>query len=262
MTREYWEVTPLQKAGEEPKIYWVSGTMAAVQAACAEGLASFVRIEATKPIPNSDIDYALPADFEEFSEELCVSRHEAQLDAQKRPELYRPKDFKIDSTEPGDIQNKFSVGFAIDINRMQVALIRKNRPKWQRGQLNGVGGHQKVNESPVGCMRREALEEIGLDLPESGQWQQFHYERHTSGNCLSFFVAQVDDLATKVKTMTDEMVEIVDIRAMLLSSSLVYASDGIDHLGRPGSNYVYNLGYLIPMAVTWLLNPEHQYLEG
>ena len=33
------------------------------------------------------------------------------------------------------------VGFAFTEDRRSVILIRKNRPEWQAGRLNGVGGH-------------------------------------------------------------------------------------------------------------------------
>ena len=45
-----------------------------------------------------------------------------------------------------------------------VWLIRKNRPTWQRGKLNGIGGHVEPDESPLRAMRREFREEAGLDI--------------------------------------------------------------------------------------------------
>jgi len=169
--------------------------------------------------------------------------------------------------EHNDIPNRFSIGFPIDLERMEVALVRKKRgPIFNVGRLNGCGGHIKVGESAVGAMRREANEELGLWLPASGQWQQFHYERRIgNGNCLSFFVANVPDVRNKAKKMTDEDVEIVSIKVMLqLMSGIAPVTgganpDAIATLGRDGSAFVYNLGYLIPMAVCWLLNPEHAY---
>jgi hypothetical protein len=35
---------------------------------------------------------------------------------------------------------EYVVGFAFDTDG-RVALIRKNRPEWQAGRLNGIGGH-------------------------------------------------------------------------------------------------------------------------
>lgn len=166
--------------------------------------------------------------------------------------------------ENDDHPKKFSVGFAIDLDLLEVALIRKLRgPSFIIGKLNGCGGHMKLGESPVGGIRREAFEELGLWLPESGQWQQFQAERRCSnGYGLWFFAANVQDLRKKVKTKTDERVEIVSIPEMLqeMAGYGKYGSgDQIENLGSNGSKYVYNLGYLIPMAVSWLRNPEHHY---
>ena len=49
-----------------------------------------------------------------------------------------------------------------------VLLIRKNRPVWQKGWLNGVGGGINPGETPAAAMDREFTEEAGLaQLPWS-----------------------------------------------------------------------------------------------
>lgn len=55
------------------------------------------------------------------------------------------------------------LGFALDLPNQQVLLIRKNRPDWQAGKLNGVGGHMEGGDggSTRAAMRREFLEETG-----------------------------------------------------------------------------------------------------
>lgn len=78
----------------------------------------------------------------------------------------------------------YVVGFAFfDMaSYFKVLLTKKNRPPWQEGKLNGLGG--KINvpesiplkdffsnkelhvESPTQAMRREFTEESGLDIPE------------------------------------------------------------------------------------------------
>lgn len=49
-----------------------------------------------------------------------------------------------------------------------VLLIRKNKPEWQKGKLNGVGGKVESDESPPHAMRREFEEEVGLNIED---WQ-------------------------------------------------------------------------------------------
>ena len=60
-------------------------------------------------------------------------------------------------------------GFLFSPDRSRVLLIRKRRPAWQAGRLNGVGGKVEAGEALYHAMRREFREEAGLDLPES-QW--------------------------------------------------------------------------------------------
>lgn len=60
----------------------------------------------------------------------------------------------------------YVLGFVFDVEDPDlVVLIRKDRPEWQAGLLNGVGGKvewERSRESPYTCMVREAQEEIGL----------------------------------------------------------------------------------------------------
>jgi 8-oxo-dGTP diphosphatase len=67
---------------------------------------------------------------------------------------------------------KFCLGFAFDAAGKHVLLIRKNRPTWQRGSLNGVGGHVERNESFHAAMAREFREETGVETYESN-WKHF-----------------------------------------------------------------------------------------
>lgn len=53
-------------------------------------------------------------------------------------------------------------GFYFDHTLQQVVLIWKNKPAWQRGKLNGVGGKIEEGELPITAMRREFHEETGI----------------------------------------------------------------------------------------------------
>lgn len=45
-------------------------------------------------------------------------------------------------------------------------MIRKNRPHWQAGCLNGLGGHIKDGETAVVAAIREVKEECNVSLRE------------------------------------------------------------------------------------------------
>ena len=57
----------------------------------------------------------------------------------------------------------YSLGFVFSPDLKEVYLIRKNRPAWQAGKLNGIGGEMLPGESITTCMIREAQEETGLE---------------------------------------------------------------------------------------------------
>lgn len=61
----------------------------------------------------------------------------------------------------------YSCGFLFTAHlpaQPKVLLIRKNRPAFQKGKLNGIGGHVEPGETPLDAMRREFQEEAGLDI--------------------------------------------------------------------------------------------------
>ena len=66
----------------------------------------------------------------------------------------------------------YVLGFMFDKKTKQVLLIMKNRPKWQRGKLNGIGGHiEPRDKSPKHAMAREFKEETGIEtIPD--KWGQ------------------------------------------------------------------------------------------
>src|SRR6185369_17007315 len=65
---------------------------------------------------------------------------------------------------------KYVLGFLFTTDRQSVWLIRKTKPEWQKGKLNGIGGKLEDGELPLNAMRREFKEEGGIDIQD---WKQF-----------------------------------------------------------------------------------------
>ncbi len=103
---------------------------------------------------------------------------------------------------------EYVAGFLLDRRGETVWLVRKNRPEWQAGKLNGVGGHIEMHESPAEAMRREFYEEAGLDIDT---WDQYASVRGPWG-VVYFFRAFGDfNVADNhPRTMTDEPIELHD----------------------------------------------------
>ena len=125
----------------------------------------------------------------------------------------------------------YVVGFLFNDEKSRVALIEKNRPDWQKGKLNGIGGKVWPSELPSHSMVREFEEETGVLLTK---WELFAVLRDAleSVFVISFFFAISSNALDKVTTNTEEKVIICDIDSL------------------PGLNIVNNLNWLIPMALS------------
>lgn len=99
------------------------------------------------------------------------------------------------------------LGFAFTPDN-RVALIRKRRPSWQAGKLNGIGGHREPREEGLAAMEREFFKETGVRIPAS-MWEtrgtmQFPKRWHV------MVYSVVDPRIEQVRTQTDEEVVLVD----------------------------------------------------
>ena len=66
----------------------------------------------------------------------------------------------------------YVLGFMFNESRDHVVLLEKNRPNWQAGCLNGLGGKIEKNESPWMAMVREYQEEAGV-LTDMNHWTHY-----------------------------------------------------------------------------------------
>jgi len=98
---------------------------------------------------------------------------------------------------------EYVVGIVLD-EFDYVLLIRKNRPDWQAGRLNGVGGKVEEGEIPYEAMIRECKEECGLSLYN---WLQLGTVTDGTNYTVYYYVAKTTAML-KAKTVTDEKIEI------------------------------------------------------
>lgn len=98
------------------------------------------------------------------------------------------------------MQGEFVLGFAFDLQH-RVALICKERPDWQKGKWNGIGGRIEPTELPHAAMRREFREETGA---QTIQWSHAGTMR---GQCWAVYVFKTRGVSAEdVRTTTDEEV--------------------------------------------------------
>jgi 8-oxo-dGTP diphosphatase len=68
--------------------------------------------------------------------------------------------------------NQYVLGFAVDNKSRQVLLVNKERPDWQKGRINGVGGKINDDETALEAMEREFHEKVGLHASQE-KWRLF-----------------------------------------------------------------------------------------
>ena len=135
----------------------------------------------------------------------------------------------------------YVAGFLFNSGCTHVALVEKQKPEWQKGLLNAIGGKienvwadydlTKQNpEAPVVAMVREFVEETGLQT-SNDDWAEFCI---LTGNDFTvhffYYVMGVHDIGKRLQTVTAERILVEPIR----------------HNRRR----IANLEWLIPMAIS------------
>ena len=113
-------------------------------------------------------------------------------------------------------------------SRDRIALVRKNKPAWQAGRLNGIGGGMEDGESPLASMRREWSEETDTFNPFWCQFATICFNEAV----VHFFKASVPELPVLTEyNDIGEKLEVWDYSAAVRSSVVLP-----------------NLKWLLPMA--------------
>lgn len=124
-------------------------------------------------------------------------------------------------------------GFLFNENNSQVALIRKIKPEFLAGKLNGIGGKMEEHETPIEAMEREFLEETGVKLP----WElwKLKLKLYSPTNYTMYVFRANSEDVQNVKTIEQEEVFVYNTQNLLL----------------PAQNYqlVPNLKWIIPLLL-------------
>lgn len=134
---------------------------------------------------------------------------------------------------------RYVVGFLFDQSCTSVVLLVKNRPTWQAGFLNGVGGKANEGEILEEAMRRESIEEVGVTPTE---WK-YVSSLENPLDSVTFYAARDQWAFDRAKQRTDEEV----VRSLVQNIQTCKT--------------VPCLKFLIPWSVYALNNAEH-YIES
>lgn len=130
------------------------------------------------------------------------------------------------------MKSLYCLGFIFDHLKKRVVLIEKNKPDWQAGKMNGVGGRIEFGELPLTAMVRETKEEAGIET-SSDDWT--YLGQMTSASWSVFVYACV---VNRKKFQFPKIVTEGRVEDWLLSSL--------------PKNVINNLTWLIPMALDHL----------
>lgn len=141
-------------------------------------------------------------------------------------------------------RQRYVCGFAfhdeVGTVRPRVVLVRKVKPDWQAGKLNGVGGKIEPGETPEAAMAREFKEETGVSMPVE-VWSVF--ARMVFPKAEVIFLRAFNDYARNAQTQTVWSAEIGAYITEVIEHRLVR---GIDEI--PDGRIMPNCRWAIPMA--------------
>ena len=126
---------------------------------------------------------------------------------------------------------RYVVGFPA--STYYVLLIKKNRPNWQKGKYNGIGGHIEKSEKPIDAMVRECEEETGLHISKE-KWEKIVIYKG-KGYIVHFYVSTTARIGEAIQK-TDEELTAFNIQ------------EGLPRGMITGRDMIYNLNWLLPLA--------------
>lgn len=146
---------------------------------------------------------------------------------------------------------EYVLGFLFHAGRRRVVLLKKARPEWQVGQLNGVGGRVEGEESPLRAMWREFLEETGISVSSWSHFLTMRVEGDHPATIYCFVAETVLPTGFEV-SKSDEPCYGVLVESLMTSGALVGSELGSDTLDHVLPKALYNVPWLVAMAYTAL----------
>lgn len=134
----------------------------------------------------------------------------------------------------GDTKIDYVAGFLFDDNGGRVVLIEKQKPSWQKGLYNGIGGKIEANELPDEAMRREFEEETGVDVEGWTRFARLKGESDVEWRVHFFYTLN-----------TNALLDVKDGRQPTEERPFVFWIDELRTVPK-----IPNLAWLIPMALT------------
>jgi len=125
----------------------------------------------------------------------------------------------------------YVLAFMIDLAQNKILLIKKNRPAWQAGKLNGIGGKIEGQELPIQAIIREVEEETGL-VTFDNEWTNFGQMNLIDGGAVYLFRSFREDLANAVSITDEEVIirsiDLNDLRSDVMPNLIWLIESSLD----------------------------------
>jgi len=127
----------------------------------------------------------------------------------------RSKSTRYSSLVTTQVTITYVLGFLFCANAEAVVLIRKMKPLWQQGLLNGIGGKIERGETSLEAMIREFQEETGVNTTGCN-WRSFCV-MHGDNWEVTCFEAKNEDAWLSAKTTERESIEKLNLKSLDMS---------------------------------------------
>ena len=117
----------------------------------------------------------------------------------------------------------YVLGFMFSADLERVLLMRKNRPEFQAGQFNGLGGKIEGDETPLNAMIREFEEEAGQTITD---WRFLKTFPAGDQDCHVYYT--IGDHLKCDFAKTDEELWVIGLSRFLRESGFVIKIEGIE----------------------------------
>ena len=104
---------------------------------------------------------------------------------------------------------RYVVGFCFDTELEHVAIVKKNRPDYQAGLFNGIGGKIEFREIGKAAMEREFYEETGVRIDQN-TWTHFGDKSDGKNFLVKVYYATSSNVF-ECKTVEDEEIFVVPV---------------------------------------------------
>lgn len=104
---------------------------------------------------------------------------------------------------------QYVLGLAFSRKGDKIVFVEKQKPEWQKGMYNGVGGKIEAEDaSPIDAMVREFQEETGT-ITEQTMWK--HFSTMEGTGFVVFCFVMFSNVIYQCETMEEEKIEMFDV---------------------------------------------------